>query len=131
MTIALITIFLILVCCAVFGIPMYAIVLVLAAIGAVAVTVFVLIWKEQKRLANNVVRAKLIEEVAVYKRVIEHTGFSIGFGWRSGRDYYRYKNVLDHYECVFRVIYKNGEEDTITCVKDSTLYNELIFKRPL
>lgn len=125
---ALLIIFLGLVCCAAFGIPILAVVLVAIVVIAFVITINLAKEEKQKELADNVVRAELIKETAIKKRVDEHTGYTLSWsGYR--RDHFRYKNVLDHYECVFRVVYKNGKEGTISCVKNSWLYNELIVKK--
>ncbi len=127
MILALIAIFLILVFFEAFGISMY-VVLAVAAVVAVAF-VALIFWynKQQTENADKVVKAILIDEIAIYKEKVQNTGFSIG--WRgSGRSYYRYKNVLDHYECVFSVVYKDGTTGTIKCIKGSDVYNTLIWK---
>lgn len=124
---ALIAIVLIFVVCAVFGISKYVVLSVIAAIMVVGAIVAWLIDKRKKEDAENVARAILIEETAVYKEEVQNTGFSIG--WRgSGRSYFRYKNVLDYYECVFSVKYKDGRTGRIKCRKDSDVYNILIWK---
>ena len=109
---------------AVLEIPTY--VVILAVIGVLVVKV--LIAALQRDRINDVARAELIEVIAVYKERIENTGFSISWSGRSGRSYYRYKEVLDHYKCRFRVVYKNGKTGIIECRKDSVTYNELIRK---
>lgn len=125
---ALLMIFLGLVCCAALGIPILAVVLVAIVVIALVVTMNLAKEKKQKENADDVVRAELIEKIAIQKKIDEHTGYTLSWsGYR--RDHFRYKNVVDHYECVFKVVYKNGVEGTITCVKDSWLYNELIAKK--
>ena len=111
----------------VFEIPIFAVLMIVSimAIGLVALIIWYSKWRSEK--ADKVVKAKLIEEVAVYKEKVQNTGFSVG---RKGsfRSYYRYKNVLDHYECEFSVVYENGSVGTIKCAKDSDVYNKLIRK---
>lgn len=97
---------------------------------AITITLVVLVLvseKQNRQKADQVIKAILIDEIAIYKEKVQNTGFSIG--WRgSGRSYYRYKNVLDHYECVFSVVYKDGTTGTIKCIKGSDVYNTLIWK---
>lgn len=127
MILALIAIFLILVTFEAFGISMYAVVAVAAVIAIAFVALMFWYNKRQIENADKVVKAILVDEIAVYKEEVQNTGFSIG--WRgSGRSYFRFKNVLDHYECVFSVVYKDGTTGTIKCRKDSYVYNKLIWK---
>ena len=109
-----------------FNVPMYAIVLGIIGIVALMIVSSVLESKAQKRTADDIEKARLIDEIAVYKKKSEYTGYSIS--WHERRDHYTYKNVLDHYECVFIVTHKDGKCERITCKKGSTLYNELIEK---
>lgn len=120
----LIAIFLVLFVCVVFEITILEVVLV--GIGVIAVMGLIAIVEKDK--ADRVVKAEFLYEVAVYTKKAEHTGFSIGWSWRSGRDYYRYRKVLDHYDCVFRVVYSDGKTGTIRCRKGNAIYNELIRK---
>lgn len=127
MILALIAIFLILVTFEAFGISTDTVLIVGGSIALVLVVLVLVIGKRQKENAENVARAILIDEIAVYKEEVQNTGFSIG--WRgSGRSYFRFKNVLDHYECVFSVVYKDGRTGAIKCRKDSDVYNILIWK---
>lgn len=127
MILALIAIFLILVTFEAFGISMYT---VLAVVGVITVALVALIFwysKQQIENAEKVVSAELIDTTAVYKEQVQNTGFSLG---RKGsfRSYYRYKNVLDHYECTFSVVYNDGKTGTIKCRQDSEIYNILTRK---
>ena len=65
---------------------------------------------------------ELIEKVA------EKTGYSVDWGWKNGRDHYRYVDVIDHYICIFNVEFFNGETGTIKCKKNDYRYNKLIKK---
>lgn len=87
-------------------------------------------WKMKvfESVFGEIAKAKLIEEIAVYKEKIKHTGFSIGWSGRSGRSYFRFKEVLDHYECVFELEYKDGRTGRVKCKKHGAFYNELIKK---
>lgn len=128
MWLTLATIFLLLVWIAALEIP--AVVIVLFILLAIAV-LGAIVWMIAAHVLDakdRVVRAVLLEEIAVYKEKVENTGFSIGWGWRSGRSYYRYRNVLDHYECIFNVVYLGGETGTIRCRKGDAIYYELIRK---
>ena len=117
---------LIFVCRVVFEIPVYAIVLFFIGLIILISAVSMLVVNAQKKIANNIVRAKLIEEIAVYKKKREYTGFSVSFQER--RDHYTYIDVLDYYDCVFSVTYKDGKISRVRCKKGSTLYGELIKK---
>jgi hypothetical protein len=113
--------------CLVFEIPIYAVVSVAAVVIIALVALYFWYSKWQIENAENVARAILVDEIAVYKEEVQNTGFSIG--WRSsGRSYFRFKNVLDHYECVFSVVYEDGRTGTIKCRKDSYVYHKLIWK---
>lgn len=125
---AVILIFIALVICTVYDIPTYVIAIAIALFVAAIAGIFLLNEKMQKNIACRIARAELIDEVAVYKEKTVNTGFSIGLRLRSFRNYYRYKNVLDHYRCTFKVVYITGRVGTISCKKGSTLYNELIVK---
>lgn len=91
----------------------------------VALAIFM--YTSQVSKAKKVSRAILVETIAMYKQKAQNTGFSIGQkgSWRS---YYRYKDILDHYECVFSVVYNDGKTGTIKCRQDSEIYNILIWK---
>ena len=108
----------------VFGVPVWEIKMMVYAGFGIAILKVILDIKD----INRVERAELIEEIAVYKKVAERTGFSVSWDWRHGRDYYRYKNVIDHYKCVFSVVYKDGSTGTIRCRKYDYKYNKLIRK---
>ena len=125
---AVILIFIALVFYIVYDIPIDVITIAIALFFAFIFCLRLLVEKKQKNIACRIVRAELIDEVAVYKEKTVNTGFSIGLRLRSFRNYYRYKNVLDHYRCTFKVVYITGRVGTISCKKGSTLYNELIVK---
>lgn len=94
-------------------------------IGAIAILVLTKVFENQE--LQGMVRAELIEEKAVKKTQAVNTGYS--FGWRGGyRSHYRYKDVVDHYECYFKVVYEDGRTKTIKCRKDSSMYRKLINK---
>lgn len=108
----------------VFGVPAWEIRAMVYLAGVLFVTKVIMDIKD----INRVERAELIEEIPVYKEKAENTGYSIS--WRGyRRDYYRYKNVIDHYKCVFKVVYLNGETGTIKCRKNDYKYNKLIRKK--
>ncbi len=113
--------------CAVFGIPIYAVVLVGVIVIIAFVALLLLLSTLQNENADRVVRAKLIEEIAVYKEELDNTGFSVG--WK-GQAYsnFEYQKVFDHYECVFSVLYNDGKTGTIRCIKGDEIYNKLIWK---
>ena len=128
MFIAFIVIVLGLFWCMVYEIQIYTVGFIVIGIIALMSLFIWLVGKAQDKVVASVVRAELIYEVPVYKEIVEHTGFSIS--WRgSGRNYYRFKKVLDHYECKFRVLYKNGRTGTLTCTKDTPMYNNLMMKK--
>lgn len=127
MIIVMIVVFLTLVTFEVFGISTDTVLIVGGSIALVFAVLLLVSDKRQKENAQRVVRAILIETIAMYKKKAQNTGFSIG--WKgSWRSYYRYKDVLDHYECVFSVVYNDGKTGTIKCRQDSEIYNILIWK---
>jgi len=125
MIILVILIFLFL-CHVVFEIPWYALILGVIGFFALAIASLIIETKIQERIADSIESAKLIEEVAVYKKKTEHKGFSVT--WHERHDHYAYTDVLDHYKCTFSVKYKDGSYKSITCRKDSRLYSRLIAK---
>ena len=112
--------------CIVFEVPIYA--LVMSGIGIVVFLIGIGIWsfKAQKKLVSNIQKAEFVKEIPVYKPTEKNTGYSIG--WNGRRENYVYTRTIDHYECVFSVIYKDGKREMINCKKGSDLCNELIFK---
>lgn len=109
---------------AILGVPVWTIKMMVYAGFAIV------IWKVITDIKdiNRVERAELIEEIPVYKEKAENTGYSISWsGYR--RDHFRYRNVIDHYKCVFKVVYMNGETGTIKCRKNDYKYNKLIRKK--
>ena len=110
----------------VFEIPGYAIILAVIGFFALLVAIILIENKIQEEIADKIKTAKLIKEVAVYKKKAENTGFSVT--WEGRRDHYTYVDALDHYKCTFLVKYKDGTQKSITCKKDSTLYSRLIMK---
>ena len=122
----LLVILLIFVLRVVFEIPAYAIVLGIIGIIALICAVSVIDAKYQKRIADSIESAELIEEVAVYTKRDEYAGYSVT--WHEKRIHYAPKDVLDHYKCVFSVTYKDGRRAEVICKKGSVLYNELIKK---
>lgn len=123
MLVAFLTIVLGLFWCLVFEIPMIAVVLV----ALVVATVFILLLMAYKKNIDNVATATLTERVAVYKEIAKRSGFSLGWSGPS-RTYYRYQDVLDHYDCVFSVVYKSGRTGVIRCEEGGATYNELMKK---
>ena len=108
----------------IFDIPYYAIFLGIIALIAIWSGIYVLINRYYKSIADTVVKAKLIEEINVYKRETECQGYSIG---NDGdlHHHYKYVKKYDHKEYVFRVTYKDGSEALLKCKEGSTLYGEL------
>lgn len=90
-----------------------------------AIAILVLAKVLESKEVHGVVKAELIKEEAKRKRKAENTGYSIG---RSYRSYYRYRWVIDHYECHFKVWYEDGRTGEIKCRKDSAMYRKLISK---
>ena len=78
-------------------------------------------------MSDDVAEAILEREIAVYKTKAELTGYSVS--WDERRDHYEYRDVLDHYECVFSVKYKDGRKESIKCAKGGALYSILIEKK--
>ena len=122
----IITVGIILIFCAVFDIPIYAVILTVIGLFLLALILAVINIRQEKNLAESIVKARLISERAVYKKKHEYTGDSFGSdGWRA---HYKYVDVIDHYDCVFAVVYSDGRKDELKCCKGSYLYRELIQK---
>ena len=124
--IILTVLFFMLICNVIFEIPMYAIILGIVGLVAVVLVISAAELKKQKETAEKITHATLITETAVYVKKAKINGYSVSF--RERRDHYSYTDVVDHYECAFRVTYNDGKTDILTCVKNSLLYNELILK---
>ena len=122
--ITMIVAFLIMFTLAVFGVPIETIRMMVYAGFAIAIWKVVMDYKN----VNRVEKAELIEKIAVYKKKAERTGFSISWDWRHGSDHYRYREVIDHYKYVFKVVYLNGETGTIRCKENDYKYNKLMQK---
>lgn len=116
----------ILICCAVFDIPIYAVILTVIGVFLIALIFAVIDIRREKEIAEGIVKARLISECAVYKKKHEYTGDSFGEGgWRA---HYSYVDVIDHYDCTFAVVYTDGRRDELKCRKGSYLYRELMKK---
>ena len=116
----------ILICCVAFDIPIYAVILSVIGFFLIALILAVIDIKHEENLAQSIVKARLISECAVYKKKHEYTGDSFGSdGWRA---HYNYVDVIDHYDCIFSVVYNDGRKDELKCRKGSHLYRELIKK---
>ena len=125
--IILITVLLIIFNCVVFDVPFYAVFLALLLIGALFAVSYIVSEKYNNYLLTNVTKTVLMKEVPIYKRVARQEGFTVSFeGYR--RVIYRYENVLEGYDCIFRVYYESGNAKTVKCKKGSKLYNELVSK---
>ena len=111
---------------AAFDIPIWAVIIGVAALLIIFAVIGIAEARHQQKIADSIVKATKTEEIAVYKKKTEHTGYSLSRGER--RDNYEYKDVLDHYECVFSVKYKSGQSGVVKCRKDSLLYAELLRK---
>ena len=111
----------------VFEVPFYAIILGIIGLIALLICSYVISEKYQKKLADSISKAELIDEISVYKKKSECKGYSIG---RDGecRHHYEYVDKFDHIEYVFRVKYKDGSIGKLKCRKGSTLYGELLRK---
>ena len=123
----LIFILIIFFCYVVLEIPVYAIILGIIGIIAFFSLIYIIDGKMKKEMAENVVKASLIKEIAVYGRKSVCIGYSVAWHEKS-RHYYTYKDILDHYDCVFLVTRKDGSVGRIKCRKDSQLYKDLISK---
>ena len=124
--IVLIIIGIILICCAVFDIPIYAVILSVIGLFLIALIFAVIDIKRDKAIADSIIKARLISESAVYKKKHEYTGYS--FGKSGRRAHYQYVDVIDHYDCTFSVVYNDGRRDELKCCKGSYLYRELMKK---
>ena len=72
-------------CCTVFGFPIFILGIFALLIAASVVVVIILLERHHRALIDRVTKAEIIEEFAVYKKTLEHSGFSVDFGWRSGQ----------------------------------------------
>ena len=105
------------------GVPTYALILA----PFVLLTLFILVemlqrWSDRK-VAENIVSAELLEEVNVYRETTKNTGYSVG---KNGRYFhYSYVKEPDHVRCIFKVKRTDGSYGNIKCKKGSTLYGEL------
>ena len=122
----LIMLLLIFVCNVIFEIPMYLIILGIVGFVLVVFITSVVEIKNQKETAEKITHATLITETAVYVKKEKLTGYSVSR--RGSCAHYSYIDEIDHYECVFMVVYNDGKTDTLTCVKNSVLYKALIAK---
>ena len=123
----LLVLFLAVTVCAVFGVPIYAILLGFIAILILACAFVIIKHEHEIKVAESIATAILIDEKTVYERKAEHTGYSVSFNER--RDHYTYVDVPIYQECTFSVYYKDGRRGTLKCTKNSSLYSLLIAKR--
>ena len=123
----LLVLFLAVTVCAVFGVPIYAILLGFIAILILACAFVIIKHEHEIKVAESIATAILIDEKTVYERKAEHTGYSVSFNER--RDHYTYVDVPVRRECTFSVYYKDGRRGTLKCTKNSSLYSLLIAKR--
>ena len=107
------------------GVPYY---LIFITLLPVSFLLTVLEKKGNERLLSDVIRAKLIEETAVYKTKTRNSGFSLGRSFKDFRNYYTYEEVIDHYDCTFKVVYKDLTEGMLKCKKESSEYYTLMSK---
>lgn len=108
----------------VFLIPWYAIILGILAIFGLWIAIYFITEKQQREIADSVLKAELIEEISVYKKKTEYKGYSIS--WDEGtRHNYEYVDVLDHKKYTFKVKYKDGSTGILKCKEGSPLYGEL------
>ena len=114
--------------CTIFEIPLYAVILAFVGLVVLAVAIYRLHDKYESSVLDRIVRARLVEEVPVFKETVEKKGFSVGYKMDSYRSHYEYVKVLDHYECCFKVFYEDGKHGMYYCRKDSQCYNELMSK---
>ena len=109
----------ILICCAVFDIPIYDVILTVIGVFLIALIFAVIDIRREKEIAVGIVKARLISECAIYKKKHEYTGDSFGKGGR--RAHYQYVDVIDHYDCTFSVVYNDGRRDELKSCKGSYL----------
>ena len=117
----LLVLFLAVTVCAVFGVPIYAILLGFIAILILACAFVIIKHEHEIKVAESIATAILIDEKTVYERKAEHTGYSVSFNKR--RDHYTYVDVPIYQECIFSVCYKDGRRGTLKCTKNSSLYS--------
>lgn len=101
--------------------------LIAVAIGLIvyAILYFVLM----NRYKNAVVATEIIKVEPIIEKQAENTGYSVGYGkYLTYHDHYRYRDVKTGDKVTFRVWWKDGSENTITCKKGDSTYKQLYAK---
>ena len=81
------------------------------------------------RYKNAVVETEIINIEPIIERHAENTGYSVGYGKRlTYHEHYRYKDVKTGDKVTFRVKWKEGNTNTITCKKGDSTYKRLYAK---
>ena len=77
------------------------------------------------RYKTGVVETQIIKIEPIVKRQAQNTGYSVGYGYY---EHYEYVDVKVGDEITFRVKWKNGYTNTITCKKGDSTYKRLYKK---
>ena len=75
---------------------------------------------------GHIKRIELYPREQTYKQVHELTGYSIGYGCRGFREYYRVRNVPNGFARKVRVHFLNGFTMCIRLKESSQLYKEIM-----
>ena len=100
--------------------PIYMVLYILITVG----TVVVVHYSDLKE-ADGVVSAKLVGRKNVMREELTPSGISVGSSG-SIRGYLRYRNVLDHVDVEFDVVYKEGGTRRIIAQENSKKYKRLM-----
>lgn len=75
---------------------------------------------------EQIKRVELYSREQLYKQVHELTGYSIGYGYRGFREYYRVRNVPNGYARNVRVHFLSGHSLCVRLKEHSHLYKEIM-----
>ena len=105
---------------------------ILTIIGAIALVIFWIYIMILRKYETSVIETEIINIEPIIKKQAENTGYSVGYGKHvTYHEHYRYRNVKVGDRVTFKVRWKNGNVNTITCKKDGETYLRLIQKRKM
>ena len=96
----------------------------------IGVVIAVIVYKAMlNNYKNNVIKAEIIDEQPIIKRVAENTGFTVSYGrGLSTHNHYRYKNAVTGKKVKFKLYWREGKTEMLTVKDDSATYKILIEK---
>lgn len=117
-----------LICCIAIGLwsilPFLLVGIIVGAIGGITVH-----YITMKRYENAVVETEIIRIEPITKKQAENTGYSVGYGKHfTYHEHYQYNDIKVGDRVTFRVKWKEGNENTITCKKGDSTYKRLYQK---